>query len=149
MASSSSRKRRDRTPSPSEGESFSRSAQGKVQVVMECLAFPLWDPWYTPNPFFPQVSHGEASPSLYTWVFFGQFGYANSTQTLDPREILDLQIRRGSREAIPIFFDFISGNITGWSSWVDKDISDGEFVSCLECVGILKSVLISRNLKGF
>ena len=39
--------------------------------------------------------------------------------------------------------------ITSWSSWVDKDLSDGEFVDCLECAGILKSVAISRNLEGF
>ena len=39
--------------------------------------------------------------------------------------------------------------ITSWSSWVDKDLSDGEFVDCLECARILKSVAISRNLEGF
>jgi len=32
---------------------------------------------------------------------------------------------------------------------VDKELSDGEFVSYLECVGILKSVAIFRNLEGF
>ena len=50
---------------------------------------------------------------------------------------------------VPIFFDFISGKITGWSSWVDKELSDGEFVSCLENTRILKSIVISRNLEGF
>jgi len=62
---------------------------------------------------------------------------------------LDLQIRRGSCEAVPIFFDFVPGKITGWSSWVDKELSDGEFVSCLEHVRILKSVAISKNFEGF
>ena len=112
-------------------------------------AFPLRDPWYTPSLFFPQVSYGEAPHSPHTWVFFGQCGFTSTAQALDPREILDLQIRRGSREAVPIFFDFILRKITGWSSWVDKEISDGEFVSCLERAGILKSVAISRNLEGF
>ena len=32
---------------------------------------------------------------------------------------------------------------------MDKELSDGEFVSYLECVGILKSVAIFRNLEGF
>ena len=32
---------------------------------------------------------------------------------------------------------------------MDKELSDGEFVSCLERIEILKSVPISRNLKGF
>ena len=82
-------------------------------------------------------------------MFSGQFGFASFAQVLDPREILDLQIRRGSREAVPIFFDFVPGKITGWSSWVDKRLFDGEFFSCLERTGILKSVAISRNLKGF
>ena len=62
---------------------------------------------------------------------------------------MDLQIRRGSRKAVPIFFNFVPGKIIGWSSWVDKELSDGEFVSCLEHAGILKSVAISRNLEGF
>ena len=32
---------------------------------------------------------------------------------------------------------------------MDKELSDGEFVSCLERAGILKSVAIFRNLEGF
>ena len=32
---------------------------------------------------------------------------------------------------------------------MDKEFSGGEFFSCLECPGILKSVAISRNLEGF
>jgi len=60
-----------------------------------------------------------------------------------------VQIRRGSHEAVPIFFDFVPGKNTGWPIWVDRELSNGEFISCLECVGILKSVAIFRNLKGF
>ena len=62
---------------------------------------------------------------------------------------MDLQIQWGSCEAVPIFFDLVLGKIIGWSSWVDKELSDGEFVSCLEHVEILKSIAISRNLEGF
>ena len=47
------------------------------------------------------------------------------------------------------WFDFIPGKITGWPIWVDMELSDGEFVSCLERAGILKIVVISRNLEGF
>ena len=32
---------------------------------------------------------------------------------------------------------------------MDKELSDGDFVSCLERIGILKSVAISRNLEDF
>ena len=149
MASSSSRKRGECTSCPSEGESSFGFAQGESQGVTERPAFPLWDPWYTLSLFFPLVSHGEASPSLHTWVFSGQSGFASSAQVLDPREVLDLQIRRGSREAIPIFFDFVPRKITGWPIWVDRELSNGEFVSCLEHTGILKAMVISRSLEGF
>ena len=62
---------------------------------------------------------------------------------------MDLQIRRGSHEVVPIFFDFVLGKIASWSSWEDKELSDGEFINCLEHAGILKLVAISRNLEGF
>ena len=106
-------------------------------------------PWYTPNLFFPQVSHGEGPPSTHAWVFSGQAGFVGSAQVSDPREIFDLQIRRGLREAVPIFFYFVTGKIQGWPIWVDKELSDEELVGCLEHVGILKAVAISRNLEGF
>ena len=50
---------------------------------------------------------------------------------------------------VPIFFDFIVGKIQGWPIWVDKELSDEEFVGRLERAGILKAVAISRNLEGF
>ena len=80
MAFSSSCKRRDRTPSPFEGEDSSSSAQSKSHEVIGHPAFPLWDPWYTPSMFFPQVSSCGTTPlfmdvcfilsdsSLYDWV---------------------------------------------------------------------------------
>ena len=112
MTSSSSRKRRERTPSPFEGESSSGSAQAEMQEVAKRPAFPLRDPWYTPSLFFPKVFHDEAPPSPHTWVFSGQFGFASSAQVPDSREILDMQIRQGSHEVVPIFFDFVPGKIT-------------------------------------
>ena len=95
------------------------------------------------------MSHGEAPLSPHAWVFSGQVGFAGSAQVLDTREILDLQIRRGFREAVSIFFDFIPGKIQGWPIWVDNELSNAEFIGFLERVGILKAVVISRNLKGF
>ena len=47
-----------------------------------------------------------------------------------------------------MFFDFIPGKITGWFSWVDNELFDAGFANYLECIGILKSVVISRNLEG-
>ena len=66
-------------------------------------------------------------------------GFAGSAQVPDPREIFDLQIRQGIREAVPIFFDFVLGKIQGWLIWVDKELSDVEFMGRLKCVGILKA----------
>ena len=50
---------------------------------------------------------------------------------------------------VPIFFDFVPSKITDWPIWVDRELSDGEFVSYLERTGILRLVAISRNLEGF
>ena len=50
---------------------------------------------------------------------------------------------------MPIFFDFIPGKIQGWPIWVDRELSDEEFVGHLKRAGILKAVVISRNLEGF
>ena len=104
---------------------------------MKRLAFPLRDPWYNSSLFFPLVSHGEAPPSFHTWVFYGQAGFASSAQVPDLREISDLQIKRGSREAVPIFFEFVPWKIIGWPVWVDKKLSDEEFVGCLDHADIL------------
>ena len=65
-------------------------------------------------------------------MFSGQSGFASSSQVPDPKEILDLQIRRGSRKAVPIFFNFVPRKITNWPIWVDRELSNGGFVSCLE-----------------
>ena len=149
MAFSSSRKRRERTPNPSEGEGSSGSAQSESYEVTKRPAFPLRDPWYSLSLSFLQVSHGEALSSPYAWVFSSLVGFAGSAQVPDPREIFDLQIRQGLREAVPIFFDFVPGKIQGWLIWVDKELFDEEFVGRLERAGILKAVAISRNLEGF
>ena len=50
---------------------------------------------------------------------------------------------------MPIFFDFVQGKIQGWLIWVDKELSDVEFVGRLEHAGILNAVAIFRNLEGF
>ena len=149
MASFSSRKRRERTPSPFEGEDSYSSAQSKSHEVTGRPTFPLQDPWYTPSMFFLQVSHGEAPPSIHAWVFSRQAGFIDSAQVPDPRDIFDLQIRRGLREAVPVFFDFVAAKIQGWPIWVDKELSDEEFVGHLKRAGILKAVAISRNFEGF
>ena len=36
-----------------------------------------------------------------------------------------------------------------WSTQQDRELSDKEFVGCLDHAGILKAVAISRNLRGF
>ena len=95
------------------------------------------------------MSHGEAPPSLHAWVFSGQAGFASSAQVPGPREIFDLQIRQGLREAVPIFFDFLPGKIQGWPIWVDRELSDEEFVGHLKPARILKAVAISKNLESF
>ena len=49
---------------------------------------------------------------------------------------------------VPIFFDFVPGKITNWPIWVDRELSDGKFVGCLERAGIMKAMAISKNLEG-
>ena len=44
---------------------------------------------------------------------------------------------------VPIFFDFVPRKIIGWPIWMDRELSDGEFV------GSLKAMAISRNFKSF
>ena len=82
---------------------------------MDWLAFSLRDTCYTTSLFFPQVAHSANPPSPHTWVFSSKSRFASSTQVPDPKEILDLQIKRGSREAVLIFLDFVAGKITGWA----------------------------------
>ena len=121
-----------------------------MKEVSNRLTFPLRDLWYTPSLFFPQVTHGDAPPFPHAWVLSCQLEFASSTQVPDLREILNLQIRQGYHEAVPIFFDFVPGKIIGWSNWVDEELSDGRgFANFLECSGIPKLVEISRNLEGF
>ena len=50
---------------------------------------------------------------------------------------------------MPIFFDFGPGKIQGWPIWVDRELSDEEFVGYLKRARILKAMAISRNLEGF
>ena len=50
---------------------------------------------------------------------------------------------------VPIFFDFVPGKIQGWPIWVDRELSNEEFVGYLRHAGILKAMAISRNLEGF
>ena len=42
-----------------------------------------------------------------------------------------------------------AGKITSWAKWVDKELSNADFVGCLECVGVLKSVAMTKNLECF
>lgn len=39
--------------------------------------------------------------------------------------------------------------ITGWASWVDEELFNGDLAQCLEQTSILNSVTITRNLEGF
>ena len=45
-----------------------------------------------------------------------------------------------------MFFDFVPRRIQGWPIWVDRELSDEEFVDCLEHVGILKASEMLRAL---
>lgn len=62
---------------------------------------------------------------------------------------MDLQIKRGSQQAVLIFLDFVVGKIIGWAEWVEKELNDVDFVGFLERAGVLKSVVMTRNLEGF
>ena len=51
--------------------------------------------------------------------------------------------------AVPIFLDFVASKISDCASWVYRELVDNNFVGCLECVGVLKLVAMTRNLEGF
>lgn len=76
IASSSSQKRKERSPTPSEGEGF-LAGLGQEEIL-DLLAFPLQDPWYTSSLFFPQVAHGTDPLFPHTWVFSSEPGFSNS-----------------------------------------------------------------------
>ena len=50
---------------------------------------------------------------------------------------------------VPIFFNLVARKIQGWPIWVDKELSNKEFMGRLERASIMKAVAISRNLEGF
>lgn len=52
-------------------------------------------------------------------------------------------------EVVPLMFDYNAGKTRGWSNWVDQELSDASFVSCLDRARVLKSVAMSRNLDGY
>ena len=94
MASSSSQKRKEHSPTPFENEGSLAGLE--YEEILDWLALPLQDPWYTTSLFFPQVAHGADPPSHQTWIFSRKLGFASFAQVLDLKEILDLQIKRGS-----------------------------------------------------
>ena len=50
---------------------------------------------------------------------------------------------------VPIFFHFVPRKFQGWPIWVDRELSDEEFMDHLKHARILKAMVISRNLEGF
>ena len=73
-------KRKECSPTLFEGEGSSvGSVQYEVQEALNRPVFPLWNPWYTPSLFFPQVIHSNAPPISTCLGVSCQLGFANST----------------------------------------------------------------------
>uniref|UniRef100_A0A2N9GJL1 Aminotransferase-like plant mobile domain-containing protein n=1 Tax=Fagus sylvatica TaxID=28930 RepID=A0A2N9GJL1_FAGSY len=62
-----------------------------------------------------------------------------------PSGLMELRIRRRELLAVPIDFMFPYGHSQSWNDWVDKELQDDEFVSCLRRANIYSAVLLSRG----
>uniref|UniRef100_A0A2N9E1E4 Aminotransferase-like plant mobile domain-containing protein n=1 Tax=Fagus sylvatica TaxID=28930 RepID=A0A2N9E1E4_FAGSY len=59
--------------------------------------------------------------------------------------LMELRIRRRELLAVPIDFMSPCGHSQSWNDWVDKELQDDEFVSCLRRADIYSAVLLSRG----
>ena len=58
---------------------------------------------------------------------------------------MELRIRRRELLAIPINLMSPCGHSQSWNDWVDKELQDDEFISCLHRANIYSAVLLSRG----
>ena len=63
--------------------------------------------------------------------------------------ISNLVIHLGISLPMPIHFEFGLGTALGWKEWVNNKLSDTSFMGLLQRAGVLKVVVLSRNLSNF
>uniref|UniRef100_A0A2N9GJG1 Aminotransferase-like plant mobile domain-containing protein n=1 Tax=Fagus sylvatica TaxID=28930 RepID=A0A2N9GJG1_FAGSY len=60
--------------------------------------------------------------------------------------IVDLQIKRGVLEPVPLQLEYPSSIVETWADWVDEELVDNEFVEVLQKAGVFEAIVISRGL---
>ena len=97
---------------------FSSSAMtmGNIGMVR-----PLRDPWYQMKGLFPAVppTTSMTISSMY-WVSRGFFGFVEEAWIPDPEGIVDLQIKMGVFEMVPLQLEYPSSIVEIWVDWVDE-----------------------------
>ena len=105
---------------------------------------PLCDPWYSTTSPLPKRSLSGASSSAK--LLCGPNTCNLSVAWFPPPSgLMELHIRRWELLAVPIDFMSPFGHSQSWNDWVDKELQDDEFVSCLRRANIYSIVLLSRG----
>ncbi|GMY24098.1 CHD3-type chromatin-remodeling factor PICKLE [Fagus crenata] len=117
----------------------SRPRKRQVLVIR-----PLCDPWYSATNPLPKRPLPRASSS--TKLLCGLDTYNLTVAWFPPPSgLMELCIRRRELLAVPIDFMSPCGHSQSWNDWVDKELQDDEFVSCLRRADIYSAVLLSRG----
>ena len=84
-------------------------------------ARPLRDPWYQMKRLFPAVppTTSMTISSMY-WVSREFFGFVEEAWIPDPEGIVDLQIKKGVFETVPLQLEYPSSIVEIWVDWVDE-----------------------------
>uniref|UniRef100_A0A2N9HEP2 Aminotransferase-like plant mobile domain-containing protein n=1 Tax=Fagus sylvatica TaxID=28930 RepID=A0A2N9HEP2_FAGSY len=105
---------------------------------------PLCDPWYSATSPLPKRLLPGASSSAK--LLCGP-NTCNLTVAWfpPPSGLMELRIRRWELLVVPIYFMSSCGHSQSWNDWVDKELQDDEFISCLHRANIYSAVLLSRG----
>jgi hypothetical protein len=121
------------------GVSSSRPRKRQVLAM-----WPLCDPWYSAASPLPKCPLPGASYSAKLLC-----GPDTCNLTIawfpPPLGLMELRIHRRELLTVPIDFMSLCGHSQSWNDWVDKELQDNEFISCLRRANIYNTVLLSRN----
>jgi hypothetical protein len=126
---------------------FSSSAMTIGNIGM---ARPLRDPWYQMKGLFPVVplTTSMTVSSMY-WVSKEFFGSIEEVWIPDSEGIVDLQIKMGVHEPVPLQLEYPSSIVETWADWVDEELVDNEFVEVLQEAGVFKAIVLSQGLNMY
>uniref|UniRef100_A0A2N9F0D2 Uncharacterized protein n=1 Tax=Fagus sylvatica TaxID=28930 RepID=A0A2N9F0D2_FAGSY len=106
--------------------------------------WPLCDPWYSATSPLPKCPLPGAS---YSAKLLCGPDTCNLTVAWfpPPSGLMELRIHRWELLTVPIDFMSPCGHSQSWNDWVDKELQDNEFISCLRRANIYNAVLLSRD----